>query len=429
MGQVIGYLASYFETFATEPMDIRLAKFKLYRKRAKNVFSVLRVDDRTQRDLFDFFTMLDTDQSGQIDYHEFLDRLCLKDTKMMERVFLSFDTNNTGDIDFEEFVIQVWNIVTRTERMLIQLLFDIFDDDGNEYLSPAECIALLKMITGSDAEHFSREQLNGLMERIDTNHDGQISFDELVNFCKFNPIFIDPIRNLQRRLRHSIGGPEYWQTICEWRVLHFGLKADIVKILDLNANKASLLRKAKEEDQIAQLEDKRQEMLMVQAERAKKIIERCRKMTEREMILLVMYSAQRHMLMQESLAEAMSDIDLQRNRFKRGQLTANIQELFADMDTVFELEFKKVEKESTEAAEAAASDFLGSPIGDNVVAAAANGLINKAAKDASTSGKRLSVQDAEELVRSKLKDTLLTQVCGLGPVLCWQVCWVEAVVY
>ena len=406
MGQVLGYLQS----FATEPLDMHLARFNMRAKASKHVFQVLRLEPRIQRDFFDFFVQLDADNSGQIDYHEFLDRLCLKDTKFMERVFLTFDTDGTGDIDFVEFVIQVWNIVTRTEQMLIQLLFDIFDEDDNEVLSPAECIALLKMIVGRDAGEFDEGNLQRLMRQIDTNHDGLISFDELVAFCKTNAMFIEPIRNLQRRLRHSVGGPGYWATMIDWRVLHFGGKADIVKILRLNAAAGSELKKMREADTIAELEDKRQEMMLDQAERAKTLIERCRKMTGREMILLVIYSARRHILIQKSLNEELSDVEQQQNRFKRGQLTADVQELFADMDTVFELEFKKVEVDSVEAAEQSATDFLASPIGDNVVAAAAAKLTEKASEDKATSGNRLSRSEAETLVRSKLLDTLLSQV-------------------
>ena len=80
------------------------------------------------------------------------------------------------------------------------------------------------------------------------------------------------------------------------------------------------------------------------------------------------------------------------------------------MDTVFELEFKKVEVDSVEAAEQSATDFLASPIGDNVVAAAAAKLTEKASEDKATSGNRLSRSEAETLVRSKLLDTLLSQV-------------------
>jgi Ca2+-binding EF-hand superfamily protein len=406
----MGQLWSYMQDLATEPLDTRVAKFKLYSKQAKDVCVTLRIGSDALRDLFDLFNYLDKDQSGQIGYHEFLDQMCLKDTKMMERLFLMFDTNQTGDIDFKEFLIQVWNIVSRTERMLVQLLFDIFDEDSNEYLSPAECVALLKMILGEDSEQFDRLRLQQLMDRIDTDHDGQISFDELVAFCNVNSIFIAPIRELQRRLRHSICGPEYWHTMCEWRILQFGPKADVTKILDLNAAKGTLMKRMRDADNISQLEDKRQEMLLAQADMANQLIAKTRRVTEREMMLLVIYSSRCHILEQQSLHEAMRDVELQRNRYKRGQLTANMQALHADMDTVFELEYKKIEKDSAVEAEQSAADFLASPIGNNVVAAAADSLVAKSQQDASITGNRLSRANAEQLVRSKLKDTLLEQV-------------------
>jgi serine/threonine-protein phosphatase 2B regulatory subunit len=421
----MGQLWTYMQDFASNPLDTRVSKFKLYSKQAKGVCAMLRIDSDALRDLFDFFNYLDRDQSGKIGYYEFLDQMHLKDSKMMERLFRMFDTDETGDVDFKEFLIQLWNIVTRTERMLVQLLFDIFDEDDNEFLSPAECVSLLKMILGEDSEQFDREHLQQLLNRIDADHDGQISFDELVAFCNVNALFIEPIRDLQRRLRHSVCGPEHWQTMSEWRILQFGPKADVATILDLNAAKGSQLKKMRDTDNISQLEDKRQEMMLAQADKANQLIARTRRMTEREIMLLVIYSSRCHVLEQQSLHEEMSDIELQRNLYKRGQLTANIQELYADMDTVFELEFKKIKKDSAAAAEQSAVDFLASPIGNNVVAAAADALVAKAKQDASITGNRLPRADAEQLVRSKLKDTLLTQVWS-STLLVGLICWSPA---
>jgi len=405
----MGSAWSYIQSFGSEPFDLRLAKFKQYSRNARDVFDVLRLEEDAQRDFFDFFELMDTDQSGEIDYWEFLDRLCLKDTKLMERVFLAFDKDGGGGIDFREFVVQVWNIVTRTETMLIQLMFDIFDDDHNNYLSPAECIALLKMINGADAEGLGPQELQDLMKRIDSNHDGQISFEELVAFCKGNSLFILPIRNLQRRLQHSICSPEYWHTLRDWRVLQFGPRADILQILQEHSILSTKVKKMKEEDQAARVEEKKQQMILAQAERAKTLNDKCRKMTEREMILLVIYAARRHLLIKRSLNESMSDVEQQHNRYQRGQLTANIQELYGDMDTVFELEFKKVETESIASSEQSTEDFLNSPIGTNVVQSAAEHLIAKASEDSVTAGRRLTKVDAEDLVRSKLQDTLMSQ--------------------
>ena len=82
MGAVLAYLAA----FPKEPMDLVSARFKMYAKQAQHVFKVLRIDPIAQRDFFDFFHHLDTDQSGEIEYYEFLDRLNLKETKLMERL-------------------------------------------------------------------------------------------------------------------------------------------------------------------------------------------------------------------------------------------------------------------------------------------------------------------------------------------------------
>lgn len=111
--------------------EIRLGYIQFYKKKL------------TEKELDDIFKQMDTDQSGFIDYNEFV----------------------SASIDKE--------IVTQNEKLMEA--FKMFDKDNNGAISPQE----IKDVLGFGG-NYSEKEIDQLIKEADQNDDGEISFDEFV---------------------------------------------------------------------------------------------------------------------------------------------------------------------------------------------------------------------------------------------------------
>ena len=67
-------------------------------------------------------------------------------------------------------------------RLLLLLLCRQFDIDGNGFISPQE----LRSVVCTTGEKLSEEEADELIRMFDTNEDGQLSWEEFVEFVKAN---------------------------------------------------------------------------------------------------------------------------------------------------------------------------------------------------------------------------------------------------
>lgn len=72
-------------------------------------------------------------------------------TKFCDRVFTLFDEDQSGQIDFREFVVALWNYCTLSHSSLIIFAFDMYDTDETGELSPSEVELMLKDLYGENA--------------------------------------------------------------------------------------------------------------------------------------------------------------------------------------------------------------------------------------------------------------------------------------
>ena len=69
--------------------------------------------------------MVDVDGSGTIEVAELLAFLDVEKTKFSKRIFCMFDEDNSGQIDFREFVLSCWNYCTLGRSTLMLFAFDL----------------------------------------------------------------------------------------------------------------------------------------------------------------------------------------------------------------------------------------------------------------------------------------------------------------
>jgi len=84
------------------------------------------------------------------------------------------DLDHSGFIDYSEWIVAAISDTALTSTDKLQLAFKMFDKDGSGLISANEITNVLKI----DDEH--TEEIEYLLSNVDTNGDGEISFEE---FC------------------------------------------------------------------------------------------------------------------------------------------------------------------------------------------------------------------------------------------------------
>ena len=130
------------------------------------------------------FNEIDLNHDGKIEPYE-LDQAFIKyykisrsEAKIIRRkIFENIDIDNTGYIESEEFIRGCINPRLFNSENFIQYAFDYFDTEGNGYISVEQVQKkFLKNSKNNSSE--AKRELKQLFQKIDTNRDGYISFEE-----------------------------------------------------------------------------------------------------------------------------------------------------------------------------------------------------------------------------------------------------------
>jgi len=132
----------------------------------------------------------------------------LDDSPFVERLFTLLDVNSDGQIDLTEFVTGLSLLCKGSVEEKLALSFKAYDLDGNGYITKDELASMFKSawISGFRAlcathgnEDLSMDDLNEFSEEmatlfaenafdtLDTNGDGQLSFEEFKEFALAEP--------------------------------------------------------------------------------------------------------------------------------------------------------------------------------------------------------------------------------------------------
>jgi len=132
----------------------------------------------------------------------------LDDTPFGDRLFHLLDVNHDGTVDLQEFISGLSLLCKGTVEEKLELSFKAYDLDGNGYIEKGELALMFKSawISGFRAlcathgnEELSMEDLNEFSEEmatlfaenafdtLDTNGDGQLSFEEFKEFALAEP--------------------------------------------------------------------------------------------------------------------------------------------------------------------------------------------------------------------------------------------------
>jgi calcium-dependent protein kinase len=149
-------------------------------------------------ELKEIFFAFDKNCDGKLSKEEFFTGLSntntlntiLKKGNSIEGLMKNIDADNNGYIGFEEFCVALINkekILTETN---LRMAFNVFDRDKSGGISQNE----LKYILGEYNVNAKDHLWKKMIEQIDLNRDGQISYEE------FHKMMMDVINNKNKRL-------------------------------------------------------------------------------------------------------------------------------------------------------------------------------------------------------------------------------------
>ena len=130
------------------------------------------------------FDLFDTDKSGEIDTDELKQALSNlgidAKNQTLQNMINDIDKNQSGTIDFDEFIdMMTAKMSDKDTREDLEKVFDLFLGDDEK----ADKIELkhLKRVAKELNENMSEDELNEMITRADTDRDGKVSFDEFYN--------------------------------------------------------------------------------------------------------------------------------------------------------------------------------------------------------------------------------------------------------
>jgi len=105
----------------------------------------------------------------------------------IDEMFSKVDVDNSGAIDYSEFVVASMNEKNLLSNNKLQSAFKMFDKDGGGSISTEEIKQVL-----SFGQNLEESVVNEIIKQVDANGDGEISFDEFAEMM---------LKNIQWRLR------------------------------------------------------------------------------------------------------------------------------------------------------------------------------------------------------------------------------------
>ncbi|XP_078180405.1 calcium-dependent protein kinase 3-like [Carex rostrata] len=175
-------------------------------------------------DIKDMFKLMDTNNDGIVTYEELKNGLQKFGSHLAESevqmLIEAVDTNGKGSLDYGEFLAVSLHLQRMANDDHLRRAFSYFDKDGNGFIEPEELkVALAEDGTAVD----TMDVVNDILQEVDTDKDGKISYDEFVAMMKtgtdwrkasrhysrgrFNSLSMTLIKDGSLKLGESVVGP------------------------------------------------------------------------------------------------------------------------------------------------------------------------------------------------------------------------------
>ncbi len=168
-----------------EKIQININSFKNYSssnklKKAVLTFIASRLSEEEVKKLKENFQKIDTNGDGMLSLEEVKKAISQNkgiSLSNVEQIFKSIDTDNSGNIDYTEFIAASLDKNIYLQENKLYEAFKLFDVDGSGKISKDE----IAYILGTEKKS---KEIEKLFKKYDTNNDGEIDFKEFVNMMK-----------------------------------------------------------------------------------------------------------------------------------------------------------------------------------------------------------------------------------------------------
>ena len=148
-------------------------------KKAAKTYERPGLSEEEIEEIREAFNLFDTDGSGTIDPKELkaaMQSLGFEaKNQTIYQMIADIDKDGSGNIDFDEFLdMMTAKMSDKDTKEDIQKVFNLFDDDSTGKIS----LRNLKRVAKELGETMSDAELLEMIERADTDADGEISPDE-----------------------------------------------------------------------------------------------------------------------------------------------------------------------------------------------------------------------------------------------------------
>ena len=119
------------------------------------------------------------------------------------------------ELDYAPFFVGLFDFCTMNDEHLVRFTFDLIDEDRSGYLSREEVYDLILLMSKTEAE--AQLKCQKLLNVIDANRDGDVSYVEFARCHRRIPSLMQPAFIIRRSLRMKCMGTKFWKRCCKIR--------------------------------------------------------------------------------------------------------------------------------------------------------------------------------------------------------------------
>ncbi|XP_040377649.1 calcium-dependent protein kinase 9 [Oryza brachyantha] len=164
----------------------RLKQFSLMNRFKKKAMRVIaeHLSVEEVEVIKEMFAVMDTDKNGKVTLQELKAGLTKVGSKLaepeMELLMEAADVDGNGYLDYGEFVAVTIHLQRLSNDNHLRTAFLFFDKDGSGYIDRPELADAL----ADDSGHADDAVLDHILQEVDTDKDGRISYEEFVAMMK-----------------------------------------------------------------------------------------------------------------------------------------------------------------------------------------------------------------------------------------------------
>ncbi|KAG6535545.1 hypothetical protein ZIOFF_000567 [Zingiber officinale] len=161
----------------------QFSRMNRFKRRALRVIAD-HLSTEEVEDIKEMFRMMDTDNDGIVSHEELKAGLAKFGSHLVESevqmLIEAVDMNGKGTLDYGEFLAVSLHLQRMANDEHLRRAFSYFDKDRNGFIEPNE----LHEALAEDGAPDSMDVANDILQEVDTDKDGRISYDEFVAMMK-----------------------------------------------------------------------------------------------------------------------------------------------------------------------------------------------------------------------------------------------------